>query len=580
MSARNSFEWVISVSEYAGTALLWLTVGANQLELPTDAPPPAELSGRRSTERRELLVRKVLYYMKIARDYIGDLRPLNISQAAQVALDRQALSLLCTEVSLAVTASEAAGGAPHLDPPPLGAFLSVLTSLRARPRFLLQSAEVKARYWQVCAIVQQRLGNHAAAAAAVTEWRRYTPNNVDSQLRLRLELIQLAESDEERLEHMAALRELGERPNLGQVFSRERLGRLSILRDAFWAIAARVATESAYAVPIVEEAFAAYGAWAYGFATSTTDDSVCLLGAWRGAGRLSSMHCRRRRVVQADIPPELLARFIGDMENVGPVDGPAMQKMTTYIDNEVAPAIPAHVDGRQTRILAGGGAAFLPLLTAKVGGRPLGARPTVAYAHPNPRIAPGPPTTEPFDLLLLDAEFGLDARDVQEAWEADSERAEASRLVRFDSSAAAAAASAGDVGAALASCSRALLFCHVESPIFYAGQAGLVLGPTERLSPEAIAALPLSGLEELVIIGCGSGRDNLFVGGVTVTHAAAIAGARDVLFTMWPINSDEGARFVTEMLAARRTGVDLASFLARAYERDRARASPYAMLRP
>jgi hypothetical protein len=117
------------------------------------------------------------------------------------------------------------------------------------------------------------------------------------------------------------------------------------------------------------------------------------------------------------------------------------------------------------------------------------------------------------------------------------------QVLRFNSGMEGAVLGDGELEEALQSVSSALAFCHVGSPTAYAGEAALITGSSSRFRIDALAALDLRSLDELAIVGCASGRANPFVGDVTVAHAAATAGARQILYSLWPIRSDPGGRF-------------------------------------
>ncbi|HUB72671.1 MAG TPA: CHAT domain-containing protein [Solirubrobacteraceae bacterium] len=574
LSARNSFELAIAIRRYAGLAHLWLTLTADMQNLPDRAPPHRPVSALRSHQERVTIVNTVGRYDHVAKDSLRNLAELRVSREANLRVDQLNIELFLEWVGIALAATDMNSRFP---PAPLNDFLRELTAIRVRADLSQQSQSLQARYWQVRAAVEQRSDDDEVAARSIREWTRLMPDDVDAQLQLRLELIQLASSDAERLEHMTALRRIAERPGMGALFSRERLGRLSGLRDVFWAIPARVDESSPYAVAIIEEAFAAYGVWLYGTPVELYPHTISILTAWRGRGHLSFMLDGTRRVRAVEIPDALLPTFAGDAERLKPL-AQVMRPMEEFLDAAVAPLLDDAELAGETRLVAGGGASLLPLLATTVNEQPLGARGTVAYAHPNPSVVAAPPSTTPFDLLVTDRSFGADSRVVVESWEASSETTETK--IEFDSSATAGVLAAESLRAALETSRRALVFCHVENPMFHAAQGGIFLGGDQFLSPEAIAGLSLRGLEELVVIGCGSGRDNFFIGGVSVAHAAAVAGARDILYTLWTISHEHGARFAVALIDARGKGVNLAGFLASKYAEDHTLASVYAMLRP
>ncbi len=574
MSPKNGGELAIAMNVYVVTAHLWLTLSRNMDELADREPPHRLMSSRRSLDERAGVLSKVNDYVECGKAAIRDLGEFRVPKTGK-ALEQLNLELYLGRVGVALTAADIS---PKFAPPPVSEVLRELSAIRVGAAFAQQPQHLQAKYWQITAALEQEAADDARMRDAVREWRRLTPRDVDAQLRLHLELVQLATSDAERLEHMHTLRKLAERPGLGPLFSRERLGRLSVLRDVFWAIPALVDASSPYANAIIEEAFAAYGLWLYGRPIDVNSGCICFLAAWKGRGHLSWSDDGTRRVQALAIPDDLLPGFLGAIENLKL--GDAMREMSAFLDAHVAPPL-AHGDEitGETRLVVGGGASLLPVLATNVNGQSLGAR-GAAYCHPNPTVAGAPATTLPFDLLVVDRTFGSPSRDVVEAWELDASPSAGMKKLEFDSSAAAGRLSVDSLQDALLGCRRALVFSHVNNPTFHGGQGGIFLGGGQHLSPEAIAPMVLGGLGELVIVGCGSGRDNLFVGGVSVAHAAAVAGAREVLYTRWTITSEVGANFAVALMDARRNGMALESFLASTYADDSALASVYGMIRP
>jgi len=92
--------------------------------------------------------------------------------------------------------------------------------------------------------------------------------------------------------------------------------------------------------------------------------------------------------------------------------------------------------------------------------------------------------------------------------------------------------------------------------------------------------LDLSNLQELALICCSSGRINPFVGEVTLAHAAALAGAHEVLFTLWPVRFSLGSRVTSEMIAVRAAGRAMREFLASSFAAHPIRMAAFAIMRP
>jgi hypothetical protein len=108
----------------------------------------------------------------------------------------------------------------------------------------------------------------------------------------------------------------------------------------------------------------------------------------------------------------------------------------------------------------------------------------------------------------------------------------------------------------------------------------MATGPDTYFRAEQLAELDLSELRDLAIVGCGSGRPDEFVGDLTMAHAATVAGARQVLYTLWPIRPKLGAEFVDKLVRALAEGRPANASLAHLYQTQTLRASPFALMRP
>src|SRR5207253_824862 len=99
------------------------------------------------------------------------------------------------------------------------------------------------------------------------------------------------------------------------------------------------------------------------------------------------------------------------------------------------------------------------------------------------------------DLLVVDRSFGGYAESVRKALIDDAARGGVElRTVEFDSENSSSPLLEHDFEAALTGASKALLFCHVSSALWYAPNSGIWSAPTERYRPEQLAKLDLSAL--------------------------------------------------------------------------------------
>jgi hypothetical protein len=125
-----------------------------------------------------------------------------------------------------------------------------------------------------------------------------------------------------------------------------------------------------------------------------------------------------------------------------------------------------------------------------------------------------------------------------------------------------------------------MYFGHAFSPAAHAASAGLLLGSSEFLGIEEIAALDLSQLDGFVLIACASGRYSPLLGGVSVAHAVAIAGAKEVVFSSWPLTSSQGSRFAEALLQGYGSGASSAETMADYFRAEPSLVGLFGLMRP
>jgi CHAT domain-containing protein len=132
---------------------------------------------------------------------------------------------------------------------------------------------------------------------------------------------------------------------------------------------------------------------------------------------------------------------------------------------------------------------------------------------------------------------------------------------------------------ALASATSALFYCHCHTDLARAGTAALIISDQTELAVDAIAQLDLRHLESLTLVACASGQPNPFVGPISVGHAAALAGARQLVFSLWPITAAHGARFVSGLLDDLASGGTAPEYLAALHMTSPLGAAPFGAMR-
>jgi hypothetical protein len=571
----------VSLVQYAALVLQWLGLSVEFRKLPVEGAVRRDLSVQKSQAGRRYAVQRLKERLALAREMIDDLATLRPGNETIEGVFRSlALRMMCLEIKAALLA-ERKMAAVSVSRAEKEQMLRDIATVRLAPDFRHRSTSDQQLVWQVEGELRGELGETERLRIALREQRRLTTEDPDARARLLVELMRAADHDEEKVALLGELTALAETSSTGPIFSTERIGRISILRDAMWAMASSVGIDSTYAPLAVDQAFLCYGTWMFGAASAPATNTVRLVASWSGRGRVMWESEGRAHVADFSMDPVLESTFFAAMEGLSSRRQRATSGILKMLDTDLAPALNDAIAARgEVRLHVGGSAAILPLLMTQVGDRPLGADPRIAYAHPNPQVASRSARSDPIELLVIDDIFS-ESRDVRVAHRLAAENTLAPcRILRFDSGQGGFDLSSDEFGAALEDVSTAAIFCHVDAPMMYAGETSIVTGPTSRYRVDALAALDLGRLDEFVVIGCASGRSNPFVGGATVAHAGAMAGAHQVLFTMWPVWAKHGAGFLRGLIEARSQGIATAGYLATAYERDRTRAGDFAITRP
>ena len=491
------------------------------------------------------------------------------------------LQIVCVQIAAARYALMSASERKPLSPEMLKEMLLELDKIRLEPGFAERSPWDQDQLWLTTAMLCNSLQDAERERDALKERYALVLDDPGARAPLLIEMMDVAESEDEKFALIRELVEVAQSFDPGPPFSRERVGRLSTFRDGLWSVVASVDTASPFAVSIIDDALACHRIWAFGRGVLPTATTIRLTSSWQGDGRCAWHSGDGDQMHIFELDPELAAAFTGQVSMSLAKRGPIM-RAAQFLDAALGPLLlEAAKDKEDIRLQTGGTVALLPLLMTMLDGQPLGASPNVAHAHPNPDVLDADANAEPYDLLIVDDCFEDHSAKVRSAVEIVGEvSSQSCRVLRFNSAAGGTGLKEGEFEEALQSASRALIFCHVGSPQDSAGEAAIVIGPDSRFRIDSLAALDLRSLSELAIIGCASGRANPFVGDLTIAHAAAMAGARQVLYTLWPIMSSRGASFVDRLVNARADGQITASFVAERYSEDRMSASPFAMMRP
>jgi hypothetical protein len=583
LSADDAMRVAIAQVEHATMAYYWLRIGQPLDRLPAiggGSRPP--VSATKSREARESVLSVIQRTCRTASDILDDLwevRPP--SKTIELVFARLRSQMLCVRI-LAFLVVRVYTRRKPVPKNELRTMLRELDAVRLAPNFPERSESDRALVWQTASALYDVLGERDKLATALKERRALTSNRPQARASLIVDILAVAKDDAQTVAVLSELEDLGRSTPLGPLFSRERVGRVSVLRDAPWATAVSVPPESDYAAFALETAFACYGTWMYGYRLEPREGVIQIASDWSGRGRIGWQTGGATHVQPISVDLRVIDRFLSATALTQTKDRSPIERMTQFVDREVAPVLTeAIADREDLRLQVGGPLSGVPLLMTAINGTALGESPSVAYMHPNPMVQGSDPRAGPFELLVIDESFGDQSARVRSAAEYAAERSSrALRVLAFNSDAKEAVLSDEELGQALQSSSSAMVFCHVDTRVAQAPASAIVTGFSSRLRVDTLAALDLRDLDELAIIGCGSGRADPFVGDVTVAHAAAMAGARQILYSLWPITVSLGAELATELIAAHLAGMSTPECLAGEFRDDRNKASAFALIRP
>jgi hypothetical protein len=570
--------FVLSLLEDMESSYYWLLLVWTTRKLPAEGRP--NLSARKSNEKRHEFLHRIHSSRRLGNELIDELEALLPSnELARRAFYSVRVRMLCIEISATRHAVFSASQKTPLSRNEVEAMMASLDAIRERPDFVAMSPGDRDLFWATAAIVYDELGDDRGRAVAMKERRALVGDDPDALLQLLIHTLDDAAGDDEKVALLRDLVQLPQSFDAGPLFSHARVGRASMLGDSLWGAATSIGAEAPLAGVAIDESIVAYRAWTFGDATALGSNAIRLVCDWTagGNGRLRWDDDDGYQIREFQLDHELVERFFFDREAMRPFDRGAAPELARFLDEDLGPLLAeATKADKEVRLHASGAASVLPLLAAVVDLIPLGASDSIAYAHPNPTVAGRSPRLGPFELLVVDDCFGPDSAKVSSAVRIASPT---SRILRFDSEEGGTELSREVLKEALQSVSSALLFCHVDTPALYGAEAAILTGPEGRLRMEEIADLELRSLDELALIGCASGRPNLFLGQVTVAHAAAVAGAQRVLGSLWPIRPRDGAEFASE-LAKAIEDQGMAAFLAHRYRSDPKLAASFSLIRP
>jgi hypothetical protein len=471
ISARDAFLYANVLVQHSILILYWLRLGEDMRRLPDAPGKTTPLSPAASQSKREHALARIRHSRQETERclrFLSDVDPKTLPSVTHL-LRGMSVQMLCAEILADVLVRQCA--AQEIPAATIDKMVEAVARVRLSPDFLSLPDNVQAFVWQTLAGLYGVQGD-MDKLRAVLRSRRDLIDSDQSRERQILQLMPLADNDAEKFALLAELGAIARSSERLPVFSRERVGRLSVLKDVHWWAAASVAAESPYAVHILDEAFSLQRFWLFDIDFAAPAGNVRVAADWHGSGRLSWRDDEGDHVSSFKLESDVVATFLIAMAKLRPLDSRPSRRMRAMLTAQIGPLAPALNTLDEIRLEVGGSAAQLPLLLTEVDGLALGQSDKIAYAHPAPDVDHADAGTAAFDLLIVDDCFTTTDVVVAAAYEAAARSATELRVLRFDSANPACELSHEDLEQALASASNALLFCHVEAGMWYAKRSG------------------------------------------------------------------------------------------------------------
>jgi hypothetical protein len=234
LAPADALQLTQSLIEHVTTASYWLQLARDFRKLPTENVQH-DLSVVKSRERREHVLKVIQSNCQTAVELMTELALLAPNNEEVVRqLDSYNLAMVCVQINATVSARTSASGGPTLSSQQLTAWLRELSRLRTLPPFGARSLADQNLLWQATSVVAAELGDRQMVRTALRERQTLTSGDPDAHARLLVEMLDYFDTAEDHLALINDLRGLASVANLGPLFSRDRVGRMSVLRDAFW----------------------------------------------------------------------------------------------------------------------------------------------------------------------------------------------------------------------------------------------------------------------------------------------------------------------------------------------------------
>ena len=545
------------------------------------------LSRLRRAEALDLIARernRALYLITNLMRILRAENPAAIPEV-QTLFTKVAIEIRCVETLALVAAASARRGNVNVPSERFREIMERLVEVRVSETFAGLTPSVRLDVWLCIASVAGVLGDEPTRRLAVQECLELsaTDEDVDSQIQMLMNAFGAADSDEERLVLVRRLNAIGSNPLIGPVFSRERLGRLSTMHDVFSQMAAGAEADTPEGLDLVNESYRGRHRWLYDMEPPTDPRIIRVVANWQGNARITWRIPTGQTVVRSfSLRPDLAAKLVSSTESASTSNRPIIAAINALSANLGSLATEALVDIPEARLDVAGFLGLLPVMATRVGSSPIGSSPLASYLHPlTGSLAPADHPAPPPDLLIIDRRFAALSREVETAFYRFHAAlgTTAATVLALDSGPTGYDLEPECVLDRLVAAQGAVFYGHSRNVMAQVGATALVLGPARGLGVERIYQANLRNLQTMMLVCCSSGRQNPFLGPVSLAHAMALAGTRDLVFSLWPITAARGARFATSAMAQLASGRTQGEYLADLYRSDVVQAAPFGAIR-
>lgn len=405
-----------------GAAADWLEIARSCPRLPRFNEKGPLFSAQRSEQRRAGVLAFIERYFVEATNLMVRLKALTESSpgsdpaAVELLLGGYEVQLNCLR-ALALTSAtgaiESAIEAPSFVQERL---LGRLHTVIRWPRFTELSTGLKSAVLTAIARLADELDHPEVVRTALEKAYELRSTDVDSTMQSIRNLLSLTDTPIATLELTKQLADLPSEGSIGTPFSRERLGRLSVLRDIFPHLICGADETTEDGVTIIRTALSAHYQWAYDIVPSN-ENVIHVITDWQGNGRVIWESVDGLEVRRFSVSPEQVMRVFQVSERRAG-SAAALHAANSILNDSLAPAMTEILAHSPEGSISGLGlTGVLPIFATEIHGSAIGTSARFTHLHPLHGASPPPDLWGLIpDLLVVDLCFDSRSHDVELAF--------------------------------------------------------------------------------------------------------------------------------------------------------------------